>query len=99
VCAAGGVFNILLMMGGNLVGFVLGMDGAQYFAHQLVSSWDGKSCSESPCAQFADRNADLGIRFLFIACSCLFVGVQLMFEYRYVGLFMIADWPVLILGD
>ncbi len=67
MCAAGGVFNILLMMGGNLVGFVLGMDGAQYFAH--------------------------------LACSCLFVGVQLMFEYRYVGLFMIADWPVLILGD
>jgi D-alanyl-lipoteichoic acid acyltransferase DltB (MBOAT superfamily) len=47
-CAAGGVFNILLMMGANLVGFVLGMDGAQYFAHELVSSWDGKSYSESP---------------------------------------------------
>ena len=44
-CAAGGVFNILLMMGANLVGFVLGMDGAQYFARELVSSWDGKSYS------------------------------------------------------
>ena len=45
VCAAGGVFNVLLMMGANLVGFVLGMDGAQYFAHELVSSWDGMSYS------------------------------------------------------
>ena len=26
-----------------------------------------------------------GIRFLFVACACLFVGVQLMFEYRYVA--------------
>ncbi|KAI0288928.1 MBOAT, membrane-bound O-acyltransferase family-domain-containing protein [Russula brevipes] len=62
-CAAGGVFNILLMMGANLIGFVLGVDGMQYFARELVSSWDG-------------------IRFLFVACACLFAGVQLMFEYR-----------------
>jgi len=47
-CAAGGVFNILLMMGANLIGFVLGMDGAQYLAHELFSSWDGKPYSESP---------------------------------------------------
>ncbi|KAI0247695.1 MBOAT-domain-containing protein [Lactifluus subvellereus] len=63
VCAAGGVFNILLMMGANLVGFVLGVDGAQYFVRELIGSWDG-------------------IRFLCVACACLFVGVQLMFEYR-----------------
>ncbi|KAF8273494.1 MBOAT-domain-containing protein [Lactarius quietus] len=62
-CAAGGVFTVLLMMGANLVGFVLGVDGARYFAHELVSSW-------------------AGIRFLLGACACLFVGVQLMFEYR-----------------
>lgn len=41
MCAIGGVFNILLMMGANLVGFVVGMDGAQYLAYQLVSSWNG----------------------------------------------------------
>ena len=45
-CAVGGVFNILLMMGANLVGFVLGVDGAQYFAHELVISWEGKSYSK-----------------------------------------------------
>jgi len=62
-CAIGGVFNILMMMGANLVGFVVGTDGAQYLAYQLVSSWSG-------------------VRFLLLACVCLFVGVQLMFEYR-----------------
>jgi hypothetical protein len=30
-------------MGANLIGFVLGMDGAQYFAHELVSNWAGES--------------------------------------------------------
>ncbi|KAH9169581.1 MBOAT, membrane-bound O-acyltransferase family-domain-containing protein [Lactarius sanguifluus] len=62
-CAAGGVCKVLLVMGANLVRFVLGVDGAQYFARELISSW-------------------AGIRFLFGACACLFVGVQLMFEYR-----------------
>ncbi|KAI0293499.1 MBOAT, membrane-bound O-acyltransferase family-domain-containing protein [Multifurca ochricompacta] len=62
-CAIGGVFNVLLMMGANLVGFVLGLDGAQYFARELINSWGG-------------------ISFLLVACACLFVGVQLMFEYR-----------------
>jgi hypothetical protein len=42
-CAIGGVFNILMMMGANLIGFVVGMDGAQYLAYQLVSSWTGES--------------------------------------------------------
>ena len=32
-----------MMMGANLVGFVVGMDGAQYLAYQLVSSWSGES--------------------------------------------------------
>jgi len=45
VCAAGGVCNVLLMMGANLVGFVLGVDGAQYFAYELISSWAGTSRS------------------------------------------------------
>ena len=43
VCAIGGVFNVLMMMGANLVGFVVGMDGARYLAYQLVSSWSGES--------------------------------------------------------
>jgi hypothetical protein len=35
--------NVLMMMGANLVGFVVGMDGAQYLGYQLVSSWSGES--------------------------------------------------------
>ena len=40
-CAVGGVFNVLMMMGANLVGFVVGMDGVQYLGYQLVNSWSG----------------------------------------------------------
>ncbi len=31
VCAADGMCNVLLMMGANLVGFVIGVDAARYF--------------------------------------------------------------------
>jgi hypothetical protein len=47
-CTAVGVFNVLLIMGVNLVGFVLGVDGARYFAHELISGWAGTSCSLDP---------------------------------------------------
>jgi hypothetical protein len=40
-----GMFNALLMMGTNLVGLVLGVDGVRYFAHELISSWTGTSFS------------------------------------------------------
>ncbi|CCM04219.1 uncharacterized protein FIBRA_06386 [Fibroporia radiculosa] len=63
VCAIGAVFNILMMMSANLVGFVIGTDGISYMLHQVLDSWEG-------------------IRFLAFACTCLFVGVQVMFEYR-----------------
>ncbi|EIM90724.1 MBOAT-domain-containing protein [Stereum hirsutum FP-91666 SS1] len=63
LCALGGVVNILMMMGANLVGFVLGTDGTREVAGRLVGSWEG-------------------LRFLFGTCACLFVGVQVMFEYR-----------------
>ena len=59
----GGVFNILMMMTANLVGFVIGTDGMKYMIEQITGSWEG-------------------IRFLLFACACLFVGVQIMFEYR-----------------
>jgi hypothetical protein len=49
-------------MGANLVGFVLGVDGAQYFAHELISSWAGMSCFRDPLLPplietFAGRNS------------------------------------------
>ncbi|KAF9268566.1 MBOAT-domain-containing protein [Marasmius fiardii PR-910] len=62
-CALGAVLNVLLMMTANLVGFVIGTDGIQFFINQLFATVSG-------------------YRFLVGAVCCLFVGVQLMFEYR-----------------
>ena len=49
-----------MMMGANLVGFVVGMDGAQYLAYQLVSSWSGEfipsRCTTLPFS-FAHRHS------------------------------------------
>ncbi|KAF9450468.1 glycerol transporter [Macrolepiota fuliginosa MF-IS2] len=63
VAALGAVGNVLMMMGANLVGFVIGTDGAQFFVGELFGTGQG-------------------LRFLMGAVACLFVGVQLMFEYR-----------------
>ncbi|CAE6406731.1 unnamed protein product [Rhizoctonia solani] len=41
-CALGGVGNVLLMMGANLVGFVIGLDGMRYFLSELIGSWQGQ---------------------------------------------------------
>ncbi|KAK1230552.1 glycerol transporter [Marasmius sp. AFHP31] len=62
-CALGAVFNILLMMVANLVGFVIGTDGIRFFVDQLFGTLPG-------------------LKFLAGAICCLFVGAQLMFEYR-----------------
>ncbi|KAI0091274.1 MBOAT, membrane-bound O-acyltransferase family-domain-containing protein [Irpex rosettiformis] len=63
LCAIGAVFNILMMMTANLVGFVVGTDGITYLLSRIFSGWEG-------------------ISFMCFTCSCLFVGVQVMFEYR-----------------
>jgi hypothetical protein len=34
-------------MGANLVCFVLGVDGVQYFVHELTGGWDGMSLLET----------------------------------------------------
>ncbi|KAG8978076.1 glycerol transporter [Tulasnella sp. 425] len=39
ISAIGGVFNILMMMAANLVGFVVGISGTKYLAEQLFGSW------------------------------------------------------------
>ncbi|SNX87280.1 probable GUP1 - Multimembrane-spanning protein essential for proton symport of glycerol [Melanopsichium pennsylvanicum] len=63
VAAVGGVGNVLMMMTGNLVGFVVGTDGMKYMVEQLLGSTEG-------------------FKFMAGACATLFVGVQVMFEYR-----------------
>ncbi|EKM57877.1 uncharacterized protein PHACADRAFT_90470, partial [Phanerochaete carnosa HHB-10118-sp] len=41
LCAIGGVFNILMMMTANLIGFVMGTEGVSYLLGRLVSGWEG----------------------------------------------------------
>ncbi|KAF8872573.1 MBOAT, membrane-bound O-acyltransferase family-domain-containing protein [Infundibulicybe gibba] len=62
-CALGAVFNMMMMMSANLVGFVIGLDGLRFFLDQLFGTTQG-------------------LLFLVVAFFCMFVGVQLMFEYR-----------------
>ncbi|KAK7064865.1 MBOAT, membrane-bound O-acyltransferase family-domain-containing protein [Favolaschia claudopus] len=40
-CALGAVFNILMLMAANLVGFVLGLDGMKFFVQQLFGTAEG----------------------------------------------------------
>lgn len=40
-CAIGAVFNILMMMTANLVGFVIGTEGISYLLNELFSTWEG----------------------------------------------------------
>ncbi|EIW57931.1 MBOAT-domain-containing protein [Trametes versicolor FP-101664 SS1] len=63
VGAIGAVFNGLMMMAANLIGFVVGTDGLKYIIHQVFDTWEG-------------------IRFLIFSCVCIFVAIQVMFEYR-----------------
>lgn len=41
LCGIGAVFNILMMMAANLVGFAIGVDGLKDLVHGIISSWQG----------------------------------------------------------
>jgi len=88
VCAVGGVFNILTMLIANLIGFVVGTDGISYMIGRLADNWEGM-CEEygeiSHTGLISPNTLPrTGLRFMLFTCFCLFVGVQIMFEYRYV---------------
>ncbi|KAF7301983.1 hypothetical protein MIND_00764400 [Mycena indigotica] len=40
-CAVGAVFNILMLMAANLVGFVIGLDGMKFFLERLFGTTEG----------------------------------------------------------
>ena len=78
-----------MMMGANLVGFVLGTQGVSYMLKQLFTSWEGKFATHYaslPSYQdpFPNTLPIIGIRFMVFTCTCLFVAAQVLFEYRYV---------------
>lgn len=76
------------MLAANLVGFVIGTGGISYMIGQLTNSWEGARDQSGgiPPTELISPNpiSRSGIRFVFLTCFCLFVGVQIMFEYRYV---------------
>jgi len=43
LAALGGVFNVLLMMTANLIGFVVGVDGAKALWTVMLGGWEGAS--------------------------------------------------------
>jgi protein-cysteine N-palmitoyltransferase HHAT len=50
ICGVGAVFNILMMMAANLVGFALGIDGLKGLVVGIVGSWSGMSFMAVACA-------------------------------------------------
>jgi len=77
--ALGAVGNVLMMMGANLVGFVIGTEGVEFFVGELFGTIQGRSViSLYPLFKLDCA----GLKFLVIAVVCLFVGAQIMFEYR-----------------
>ncbi|KAG9310440.1 MBOAT, membrane-bound O-acyltransferase family-domain-containing protein [Chiua virens] len=98
ICACGSVLNVLTMITANLVGFAIGPDGMSYMAREVAGVFKVTSYSlrlfvfDSIHIDRIGVNvyldcascllASKGLRFLISACACLFVGVQLMFEYR-----------------
>lgn len=47
MCAFGAVGNMMMMMAANLVGFVIGTDGVQFFLQRLTGSIEGESYLEA----------------------------------------------------
>jgi len=88
VCAVGAVLNMFAMLAANLVGFVIGTGGISYMIGQLTDSWEGKRDQSGGIlpTELSSPNpiSPSGIRFVLLACFCLFVAVQILFEYRYV---------------
>ena len=77
-----------MMMAANLVGFVIGTDGMQYMLRQIADSWDGEFLRwvflgwRKVVLTIRRCLGCTGLKFMVVACVCLFVGVQVMFEYR-----------------
>lgn len=70
-----------MMMSANLVGFVIGTEGIKFFLGELFGTLQGQSVRVSIYLVILGCT---GLKFLIGAVACLFVGVQIMFEYRYV---------------
>ena len=70
-----------MMMVANLVGFVLGTGGTWYLVNQLVNGWEGKRPRKDGEVSL-ELHCYVGAIFTLITLPCLFIAVQVMFEYR-----------------
>jgi D-alanyl-lipoteichoic acid acyltransferase DltB (MBOAT superfamily) len=50
ICGVGAVFNILMMMAANLVGFAVGLDGLRGLVQGIISSWQGLAFMLAACS-------------------------------------------------
>lgn len=79
----GAVGNVLMMMAANLVGFAVGLDGLERIVTGIFQGFSGELLSpgaRTTAKIFTDTWT--GVLFIVIACSALFVGIQIMFEIR-----------------
>jgi D-alanyl-lipoteichoic acid acyltransferase DltB (MBOAT superfamily) len=51
ICGVGAVFNILMMMAANLVGFVVGLDGLKGLVGGIVGSYSGTRLCKDACGR------------------------------------------------
>ena len=49
ICGVGAVFNILMMMAANLVGFAVGIDGLKGLVQGIIGSWQGLGFMLAAC--------------------------------------------------
>ncbi|KAI1077301.1 MBOAT-domain-containing protein [Whalleya microplaca] len=63
LCCLGAVFNVLMMITANLVGFAVGVEGLESIVAGIFREFSG-------------------FLFLVVACTALFMAVQIMFEIR-----------------
>lgn len=82
LCCVGAVANVLMMMAANLVGFAVGLDGLESIVRAILHDWSGEQSWPPPGSEEGFTDGSAGTLFLAMACSCLFVGVQVMFEIR-----------------
>lgn len=71
----------MMMVTANLVGFVVGLDGMKHFADELFGTLSG---IKSLKLIFDGLTFAAGLQFMVFASVCIFIAVQVMFEYRFV---------------
>lgn len=81
-CALGGVVNIIMMITGNTIGFVLGVDHTVVFLKSVFVTVDGRLSFAMHIASAILLIRLIGFTFLLLTCVALFSATHIMMEYR-----------------